>query len=87
MLASDIQVTVQHNPPQHAPTKPPDLTLTSGSLAMVSREWIEQRGQEGAIERAEVPDDLVGAFVYLASDRSAFVTGQTLIVDGGRVMW
>jgi NAD(P)-dependent dehydrogenase (short-subunit alcohol dehydrogenase family) len=65
----------------------PDLTLTSGSLAMVSREWIEQRGQEGAIKRAELPTDLVGAFVYLASDRAAFVTGQTLVVDGGRVMW
>jgi NAD(P)-dependent dehydrogenase (short-subunit alcohol dehydrogenase family) len=65
----------------------PDLTLTSGSLAMVSREWIEQRGQEGAIKRAELPTDLVGAFVYLASDRAAFVAGQTLIVDGGRVMW
>jgi NAD(P)-dependent dehydrogenase (short-subunit alcohol dehydrogenase family) len=65
----------------------PDLTLTSGSLAMVSREWIEQRGQEGAIKRAELPTDLVGAFVYLASDRAAFVSGQTLVVDGGRVMW
>jgi NAD(P)-dependent dehydrogenase (short-subunit alcohol dehydrogenase family) len=65
----------------------PDLTLTSGSLAMVSRDWIEARGQEGAIKRAELPTDLVGAFVYLASDDSAFVTGQTLIVDGGRVLW
>jgi NAD(P)-dependent dehydrogenase (short-subunit alcohol dehydrogenase family) len=65
----------------------PDLTLTSGALAMVSREWIEQRGQEGAIKRAEVPEDLVGTFVYLASDDSAFMTGQTIVVDGGRVMW
>ncbi len=65
----------------------PDLTRTSGALSMVSDEWIEHRGQEGAIKRAEVPDDLVGAFVYLASDASAFVTGQTLLVDGGRVCW
>jgi NAD(P)-dependent dehydrogenase (short-subunit alcohol dehydrogenase family) len=65
----------------------PDLTLTSGALSMVSREWIEQRGQEGAIKRVELPEDLVGTFVYLASDDSAFVTGQTIVVDGGRVFW
>jgi NAD(P)-dependent dehydrogenase (short-subunit alcohol dehydrogenase family) len=65
----------------------PDLTLTSGALSMTSREWIDQRGQEGAIKRTEVPEDLVGAFVYFASDASAFVTGQTLVVDGGRVCW
>jgi 3-oxoacyl-[acyl-carrier protein] reductase len=65
----------------------PDLTLTSGALSMTSREWIDQRGQEGAIQRTEVPEDLTGAFVYFASDASAFVTGQTLIVDGGRVCW
>ncbi len=35
------------------------------------------------LQRAEVPEDLVGALVFLASDDSAFMTGQTLLVDGG----
>jgi NAD(P)-dependent dehydrogenase (short-subunit alcohol dehydrogenase family) len=31
------------------------------------------------------PTDLVGAALFLLSDASAFVTGQTLVVDGGGV--
>jgi NAD(P)-dependent dehydrogenase (short-subunit alcohol dehydrogenase family) len=31
-----------------------------------------------------VPDDVVGAALYLASPLAAFVTGQTLVVDGGK---
>ena len=38
-----------------------------------------------AIKRVEVPDDLVGALSFLTSDDAAFMTGQTLNVDGGRV--
>ncbi len=37
-------------------------------------------------QREEKPDDLVGTFIYLASPASDFMTGQTLIVDGGAVM-
>jgi len=39
-----------------------------------------------AIKRAEMPEDLVGAMVFLCSKDSDFVTGQTLVVDGGSVM-
>ena len=33
------------------------------------------------------PDDLKGAVVFLASEASAFVTGQTIVVDGGQSAW
>jgi len=36
-----------------------------------------------SIRRAEEPQDLVGTVVFLASDDSAFITGQTINVDGG----
>jgi NAD(P)-dependent dehydrogenase (short-subunit alcohol dehydrogenase family) len=38
----------------------------------------------GAIKRAASADDMVGAALFLASPQAAFITGQTLIVDGGR---
>ena len=39
-----------------------------------------------AIARQEDPQDLVGACIFLASPDSDFVTGQTLVVDGGQVL-
>ncbi len=38
-----------------------------------------------AIPRLQTPDDLVGAMSFLVSDDAAFITGQTLVVDGGMV--
>jgi 3-oxoacyl-[acyl-carrier protein] reductase len=35
------------------------------------------------IHRAETPDDLIGLTLFLASDASAFLTGQSITVDGG----
>jgi NAD(P)-dependent dehydrogenase (short-subunit alcohol dehydrogenase family) len=40
-----------------------------------------------AIKRAEEPDDLVGACVHLASPESDFMSGQTMVVDGGAIVW
>ena len=39
-----------------------------------------------AIKRIETADDVVGTAIFLASGDSDFITGQTLVVDGGAVM-
>jgi NAD(P)-dependent dehydrogenase (short-subunit alcohol dehydrogenase family) len=38
------------------------------------------------LKRLEQPNDLLGAVIFLASDESNFITGQTILVDGGRAM-
>ena len=38
------------------------------------------------LRRLEEPNDLLGAVIFLASDDSDFITGQTLLVNGGRAM-
>jgi NAD(P)-dependent dehydrogenase (short-subunit alcohol dehydrogenase family) len=39
-----------------------------------------------AIKREQQPGDIVGTMLFLASSDSDFMTGQTLVVDGGAVM-
>jgi len=62
----------------------PGLTRTPHTMAQFqSGDMFEHFAQAQAIKRSEVPADLVGAMSFLASDDAAFITGQTLIVDGG----
>ena len=61
----------------------PGFTLTDASRALI--EDAETYGvARGAIKRSATPEDIVGTALYLASPASAFVTGQTIVVDGGR---
>lgn len=46
----------------------------------------QRRVSSRALQRVQMPDDVVGAAVFFLSDDSAFVTGQTLVVDGGATM-
>lgn len=61
----------------------PGFTLTEASLAMMenARSYGVERG---ALKRAAEVEDIVGGALYLASPLADYVTGQTLIVDGGR---
>lgn len=53
-------------------------------------EQLERAQQRAALERAlakvETPEDLVGIVAFLSSGDSDFITGQTIVVDGGAFM-
>jgi len=40
-----------------------------------------------SIQRDMVPDDLIGAVLFLVTPDSDFITGQTINVDGGKITW
>lgn len=65
----------------------PGFTLSDGVLQTDLHQRIGDNARTvgRCIQRDQVPADLVAALAYLVSDGAAFVTGQTLAVDGGGV--
>jgi 3-oxoacyl-[acyl-carrier protein] reductase len=69
----------------------PGLTVTEGSLREVEanihpgrvNEWLDNHVEEQCIKHPGYPQDLTGPLIFLLSDDSDFMTGQTLLVDGG----
>jgi gluconate 5-dehydrogenase len=47
------------------------------------KEWVDYLVDRIPLKRTGKPEDLEGAVIFLASDASAYITGQTLLVDGG----
>ncbi|AEI46888.1 SDR family NAD(P)-dependent oxidoreductase [Runella slithyformis] len=61
----------------------PGFTLTDASLNLI--ENAQKYGVDrGAIKRPSTAEDIVGTALYLASSAADFVTGQTIVVDGGK---
>ena len=69
----------------------PGLTMSQASKDLLSGSIMEgiekQIASQAALGREQAPEDLAGTIVFLASEDSDFITGQTLNVDGGLVHW
>ena len=61
----------------------PGATFTEIERKTVTPEQKERIIAMQCVPRAEVPEDLVGAVLFLASEASSFVTGQSINLDGG----
>ena len=62
----------------------PSLIITPGTMHIQKNPELAEKYKAGVpLGRLGIPEDLIGACVFLASKASDFITGQTIYVDGG----
>jgi len=62
----------------------PGLVETQFAAALCeSPEFVQVYANRSALGRYGTPDEIGGLFLYLASDESGYVTGQSFVIDGG----
>lgn len=67
----------------------PGLVMTDamrGHSFMGDPAVMQSQIESRAVKREQIPDDLAGAMIFLSSPQSDFISGQTLVVDGGSFM-
>ena len=64
----------------------PEFVRTEGSERFVREADRERMLALTPLRRLAVPDDIAKAVVFLASDMASFITGQTLVIDGGSLL-
>lgn len=65
----------------------PGITDTAQPRGHQTEEQIYAQGQRIPLGRIGQPEDLAGPAIFLASDAAGFITGQTILVNGGGIMW
>jgi NAD(P)-dependent dehydrogenase (short-subunit alcohol dehydrogenase family) len=63
------------------------VTDTAQPRGHTTEEELYARAENIPLKRIGRPDDLVGPAVFLASARGRYITGQTLLFNGGGIMW
>ncbi len=65
----------------------PTITPLNQKYLEENPDMLQQRKRENPMGRMGDTSDYMGAAVFLASEASNFVTGQTLLVEGGSTIW
>ena len=65
----------------------PGLVATQTVLEGSEAKLLENTVQQQSLKRRQEPEDLVGTLLYLVTDEGAFVTGQTIAVNGGLIKY
>jgi 3-oxoacyl-[acyl-carrier protein] reductase len=64
----------------------PGVTMTEATKKIVPDMFIQSMTAQTAMKSTLEAEDLAGACVFFASEEARFVTGQTLVIDGGLAM-
>jgi NAD(P)-dependent dehydrogenase (short-subunit alcohol dehydrogenase family) len=64
----------------------PGTTLTPAARANNTEERLQQRLSTVLTVRLGEPEDIAAAVAFLASEDAAYITGQTIVADGGRII-
>ena len=55
----------------------------AATAGITDRESLTRLGEQTTLKRVATPEEVADAIVWLASDRASYITGQTILVDGG----
>ena len=64
----------------------PGNILTDGMKAHRSQDFIKSMEDTIPLGRLGTPLEVANAFLFLASDEAAYITGTTIVVDGGQLL-
>ncbi|MDQ6671626.1 MAG: SDR family oxidoreductase [Chloroflexota bacterium] len=69
-----------------ANTVQPGTVLTEGVRELMRPEEIEALAEAIPLKRLAHPEDVAHAMLFLASDEAGYITGQSIVVDGGQIL-